>query len=133
IYLCSLTVSSDLKVNSGLSNVRLKRFDRADKDSKDLNGRQNGQRPTAAICNGWMKCKYRVLSSLLRLVTVDNTVFKSQPLQIAKRCGQCLYQSNSFKNKNNDTNPKRQKRTVDKDPIPRAMQECGTSCRHTSL
>src|SRR5690606_9235763 len=64
-------------------------FDRADKDSKDLNGRQNGQRPTAAICNGWMKCKYRVLSSLLRLVTVDNNAFKSQPLQIAKRYAQC--------------------------------------------
>jgi hypothetical protein len=33
-----------------------------------------------------MKGKYKVLSSLLRLVTVDRCVFKSQPLQIAKRC-----------------------------------------------
>lgn len=39
-----------------------------------------------AICNGWVKCKYKVLSSLLRLVTVDKYVFKNQPLQIAKRC-----------------------------------------------
>jgi hypothetical protein len=46
------------------------------------------ERPTKAICNGWVKCKYKVLSSLLRLVTVDRYVFKSQPLQIAKRCGQ---------------------------------------------
>jgi len=30
-------------------------------------------------------CKYKVLSSLLRLVTVENDGFKSQPLQIAKR------------------------------------------------
>jgi hypothetical protein len=44
--------------------------------------------PTKAICNGWGKCKYKVLSSLLRLVTVDRYVFKNQPLQIAKRCGQ---------------------------------------------
>jgi hypothetical protein len=48
------------------------------------------ERPTKAICNGWVKCKYKVLSSLLRLVTVDRYVFKSQPLQIAKRCGQGL-------------------------------------------
>lgn len=44
------------------------------------------QLPTKAICNGWVKCKYKVLSSLLRLVTVDKYLFKSQPLQIAKRC-----------------------------------------------
>jgi hypothetical protein len=44
------------------------------------------RRTTKAICNGWVKCKYKVLSSLLRLVTVDRYVFKSQPLQIAKRC-----------------------------------------------
>lgn len=31
---------------------------------------------------------YKVLSSLLRLVTVDRYVFKGQPLQIAKRCRQ---------------------------------------------
>ena len=43
---------------------------------------------TAAICNGWGKCKYKILSSLLRLVTVDNNGFNSQPLQIAKRYAQ---------------------------------------------
>jgi hypothetical protein len=32
--------------------------------------------------------KYKVLTSLLRLVTVDKYVFKSQPQQIAKRYGQ---------------------------------------------
>jgi hypothetical protein len=45
-----------------------------------------GQPTTAAICNGWVTCKYKALSSLLRLVTVDKYVFKTQPLQIAKRC-----------------------------------------------
>jgi hypothetical protein len=40
--------------------------------------------PTKAICKDWVKYKYKVLSSLLRLVTVDKYVFKSQPLQIAK-------------------------------------------------
>ena len=43
------------------------------------------QPATKAICNGWVTCKLNVLSSLLRLVTVDKYVFKSQPLQIAKR------------------------------------------------
>jgi hypothetical protein len=47
------------------------------------------QLATKAICNGWVMCKYKVLSSLLRLVTVDRYVFKSQPLQIAKRYRQC--------------------------------------------
>lgn len=41
-------------------------------------------RTTAAICNGWVTCKLKVVSSLLRLVTVDKCVFKSQQLQIAK-------------------------------------------------
>ena len=36
---------------------------------------------TKAICNGWVKYEYKVLSSLLRLVTVDRYVFRSQPLQ----------------------------------------------------
>lgn len=46
------------------------------------------QQLTKAICNSWVKYKYIVLSSLLRLVTVDKYVFESQPLQIAKRCQQ---------------------------------------------
>lgn len=40
---------------------------------------------TKAICNDWVKSKYKVLSSLLRLVTVDKYVFKSRLLQIARR------------------------------------------------
>jgi hypothetical protein len=45
----------------------------------------NGQPATATICNDWGTCIEKVLAWLLRLVTVDNYVFKSQPLQIAKR------------------------------------------------
>ncbi len=54
--------------------------------TRDINTFSHKARATtAAICNGWVKCKYKVLSSLLRLVTVDKDAFKSQPLQIAKR------------------------------------------------
>ncbi len=41
---------------------------------------------TQHICNGWVKCKFKVLSSLLLLGMVDRYVFKASPLQIAKRC-----------------------------------------------
>jgi len=41
------------------------------------------------FCNGWAKCKYKVLSSQLRLVTVDRYVFKSPPLRKHKRWWQC--------------------------------------------
>jgi hypothetical protein len=43
----------------------------------------------------------------LRLVTVDNNVFKSQPLQIAKRCGQGVL-GNRVSIKMTDTKDKKQ-------------------------
>ena len=45
-----------------------------------------------ALCNGWAKYKFKVLSSLSRLGTADRYIFKNQPLQIAKRWQQSIFE-----------------------------------------